>query len=64
MKWEKLGKIFDPKDFKLPNNCIDYAQSPQTIVFDNYIRIFFSTRERDITGKFLSHIAYVDFTKD
>ncbi|MDX2219906.1 MAG: hypothetical protein SF172_12860 [Burkholderiales bacterium] len=28
------------------------------------VRIFFSTRERDHTGKFLSHIAFVDFGRD
>jgi len=63
MKWKKLGKIFDPTDYTLPNNCVEFAQSPQTLVFDNFIRIYFSTRERDTSGKFLSHIAFVDFDK-
>jgi hypothetical protein len=63
MKWKKLGKIFDPTKFNLTNNCVEYAQSPQALVFDDFVRIYFSTREKDNTGKFLSHISYVDFDK-
>lgn len=64
MKWKKLGKIFDPTAHKLNNNCKEFAQSPQVLVFDDFVRIYFSTRERDVaTGKFLSHIAYVDMDK-
>lgn len=63
MKWKKLGKIFDPREHKLLNNCFEFAQSPQTLVFDSFVRIYFSTREKDKTGKYLSHIAFVDFDK-
>lgn len=64
MKWEKLGKIFDPTQHKLANNCQFYAQSPQAIVFDEFVRIYFSTRETEKNGKYLSHISFVDFDKD
>ena len=65
MKWKKLGNIFNPTQHTLPNNCKEFAQSPQTLVFDNFVRIYFSTREKDITtGKFLSHIAFVDMDKN
>ena len=64
MKWKKLGKIFNPTEHKLANNCFEYAQSPQTIVFDNFVRIYFSTREKDETGKFLSHVSFVDMDKN
>ncbi len=61
-RWRKLGKIFDPADFKLPNRCRQFAQSPQALVFDDFVRIYFSTREvEDGTGMYLSHVAYVDF---
>jgi hypothetical protein len=63
MKWKKLGKIFDPTQYKLPNNCLEFAQSPQTLVFHDFVRIYFSTRELDKTGKYLSHVAFVDFDK-
>lgn len=65
MKWRKLGQIFDPREHRLASNCIEFAQSPQVLVFDDFVRVYFSTRERDVaTGKFLSHMAYAEFTKD
>jgi hypothetical protein len=64
MKWIKLGKIFDPSGHVLPNNCFGFAQSPQALVLDDRVRIYFSTRERDAVGKFLSHVAFVDFDKN
>lgn len=64
MRWEKLGKLFDPRDHQLPNHCVEYAQSPQVLLIDGFVRIYFSTRQRDPkNGKFLSHIAYVDFDR-
>ena len=64
MKWRKLRKIFDPTEYELPNNCKEYAQSPQTLIFDNFVRIYFSTRQRDFSsGKFLSHISFIDVDK-
>lgn len=64
MKWRKLGKIFDPTEHELPNNCVEFAQSPQTLVLDDRVRVYFSTRERDSVGKYLSHIAFADFSRD
>lgn len=64
MKWKKLGKIFDPTEHQLPNNCFQFAQSPQVLVSDNFVRIYFTTREVEPTGKYLGHIAFVDFDKD
>lgn len=63
MKWKKLGKIFDPTEHKLSHNCYEYAQSPQALIFDDFIRIYFSTREKDKYGKYLSHISFVDMDK-
>lgn len=65
MKWKKLGKIFDPTQHKLPNNCEQFAQSPQALVFDHFVRIYFSTRAVDnASGKYLSHIAFADMKKN
>ena len=65
MNWKKLGKIFDPTQHKLPNNCVQFAQSPQALVFDDFVRIYFSTRSLDKSaGKYLSHIAFVDMQKN
>ena len=64
MKWSKLGKIFDPTEHRLQNNCLEFAQSPQALVLSDRVRIYFSTRERDSVGKYLSHVAFVDFDKN
>jgi hypothetical protein len=64
MKWKKLGKIFDPTEHALPNRCVEFAQSPQALVLDDRVRVYFSTRERDNVGKYLSHVAYAEFTRD
>lgn len=64
MEWEPLGKIFDPTEHALPHGCREFAQSPQALVCDDYVRIYFSTRSVDASGKFLSHVAYVDMQKD
>lgn len=65
MKVEKLGKIFDPRDYRLPEGCISHAQSPQALVTDDGVRIYFSTRSADAQGgKFRSRIAYVEMDRD
>lgn len=64
MKWKKLGKIFDPTEHALPNRCMEFAQSPQALVLADRVRVYFSTRERDSVGKYLSHVAYADFSRD
>ena len=63
MKWIKLGQIFSPIEHALPNHCVEFAQSPQVLIFDDFVRIYFSTREKDATGKYLSHIAFVEMDK-
>jgi hypothetical protein len=65
MKWIKHGKIFDPTSHQLPNLCVQFAQSPQALVFDDFVRIYFSTRAIDpVNSKYLSHIAFVDMKKN
>lgn len=65
MKWTKLGKVFDPTEHELPNRCDYYAQSPQALVLDDRVRVYFSTRPKvGDDGKYLSHVAYVDMSKD
>jgi hypothetical protein len=65
VRWKKLGKIFDPTRFSLPNGCAQFAQSPQALVFREFVRIYFSARSVDPrNGKYLSHIAFVDMAKN
>lgn len=63
MKWTKRGLIFQPSQHVLPNGCSEFAQSPQALVCEDYVRVYFSTRRREANGNFLSHIAFVDFDK-
>ncbi|CAN7608541.1 hypothetical protein [Devosia sp. LjRoot3] len=65
MRWKKLGQIFDTRKHGLPEGRVGFAQSPQTLVFKDFLRIYFSTRSLDVaSGKYLSHIAFVDVEKD
>ena len=64
MRWTRLGKIFDPTEHALPNGGAQFAQSPQALVFSDFVRVYFSTRAVDTSGKFLSHIAFVEMSKD
>lgn len=64
MKWKKCGRIFDPTQHALPNGCVQFAQSPQALVFDDFVRIYFSTRALDSNGKYLSHVAFVEMKKN
>lgn len=64
MRWRKLGRIFDPSAYDLPNRCTEFAQAPQALVFPDFVRLFFSTRSIEArTGKYLSHVAFVDMDR-
>jgi hypothetical protein len=65
MRWQKKGLILDLLNKDFFKGKLEFAQSPQTLIFDNFIRIYFSTRKKDsITNKYLSFIYFVDFDKD
>ena len=64
MRIKRLGQIFNPTQHELPLGCKEYAQSPQVLEFESFLRIYFSTRAKDETEKFLSHVAYVDVERD
>jgi len=63
-QWTKQGQIYDPAKHILNGKPGLFAQSPQTLVFDDFIRIYFSTRVVDpLNGKYISHVAYIDMDK-
>lgn len=65
MRWRKQGRIFDPARHGLPAGCVGFAQSPQALVFDDFVRVYFSTRSVDpANGKYLSRVAFVDLGTD
>lgn len=63
MKSVKIGRnngyIFNPEEYGLL-----YAKSPQAIVFENFVRIYFCSCEIDIQGKYLSYVSYIDMDKN
>lgn len=59
-----MGMIFEVGKASLPSTICGYAQSPQALVFADFIRIYFSAREVDESGKFISRVLYADFSKD
>lgn len=58
MRWEKLGRIFLPSNFEL-----NYAKSPQAVVMDDFVRIYFSCCRSD-GDKVITVPKYADYTKD
>jgi len=64
MKWTKLGQIFDFEKSPFAQRFISHAQSPQAIVFDDFVRIYFTTRIKDTPTSFISVPQYADYTKD
>ncbi len=64
MKWQKLGQIFDFEKSPFKDRYVSHAQSPQALVLEDRVRIYFSTRTVDAPGQFLSHVQYVDYDLD
>ena len=63
-RWEKLGKIFNPVENKISPWLEEYAQSPSTLTFDDFIRVYFSCRsKRDENGANISRSTYIDLDK-
>lgn len=65
MRWNKLGRVFNPVDIAdRPEWMDEYAQAPATLVFDDFVRVYFSCRpKRDADGQFVSYSAYVDLDR-
>lgn len=62
--WKKLGKIFDPRDYSGNSWLHEYAQAPATLIFDDFVRVYFSCRPPiDKNGQFVSYSAFVDLDR-
>lgn len=64
MQWRKHGIIFDPQGYDLVDGCTDFAKSPQAIVHDDFVRVYFTSQKKTNDGKWLSCPQYVDFSRD
>ncbi len=63
-KWKKLGRVFDPRDHQGLPWLDEFAQAPSTLIFDDFVRVYFSCRPpRDENGQFVSYSAFVDLDR-
>jgi hypothetical protein len=63
LRWKKLGRIFDFAASPVADDHVSHAQSPQAVVFPEFVRIYFSTRTLSPNGKPVSHVRFVDFDR-
>ncbi len=62
--WEKLGKVFDPTTVTGRPWLKEFAQAPATLVFDDFVRVYFSCRPpADSAGQYVSYSAFVDLDR-
>lgn len=62
--WKKLGKVFTPQAVTDRSWLKEFAQAPATLVFDDFVRVFFSCRPpMDAKGQYVSYSAYVDLDR-
>jgi predicted GH43/DUF377 family glycosyl hydrolase len=62
--WQKLGKVFTPQAVEGRSWLREFAQAPATLIFDEFVRIYFSCRPPpDENGQYVSYSAYVDLDR-
>lgn len=63
--WEKKGLIFDPtKCSERPSWRWNFAQGENTLLFDDFIRVYICCREKpNELGQTVSRVSYVDLSK-
>lgn len=63
-RWKKLGKVFTPQEVKGRAWLKEFAQAPATLLFDDFVRVYFSCRPPpDENGQYVSYSAYVDLDR-
>jgi len=58
VRWKKYGQIFVPQE-----HGMEYAKSPQAVVFEDFVRVYFSACKKD-GEKLISYVCFADFSKD
>lgn len=62
--WEKLGKLFDPKDLPNESWMKAFAQSPSVLIDDNRVRVYFCSRPAPSPdGMYTSHLSFIDLDR-
>ena len=63
-RWKKLGRVFNPQDVKGVPWLDTFAQAPATLLFDDFVRVYFSCRPPpDSNGQYVSRSAFVDLSR-
>ena len=63
--WKKKGRVFIPQDFTDIDWLKNFAQAPSVLIFDDFIRVYFSCRPLpDENNQYVSYSAYVDLKRD
>lgn len=64
--WEKKGLIFNPEKCEVrPSWRWNFAQGENTLLFDDFIRVYICCREKpNSKGQTVSRITYVDLSKE
>lgn len=63
-EWKKLGRVFNPQDIQGKDWMREFAQAPSVLIFDDFIRIYFSCRPfPDKNGQYVSYSGYVDLDR-
>ncbi len=64
--WEKKGIVFNPEECaERPFWRWNFAQGENTLLFDNFIRVYFCCREKpNEAGQTLSRVSYVDVSRE
>ncbi len=64
-RWKKLGRVFNPQEIKGKSWIKEYAQAPSVLIFDKFIRVYFSCRPLpDENGQYVSYSAFIDLNRD
>ena len=65
MKWRKLGLKFSFNKYQhlINKKYVGFTQSPQVLVIEDRIRVYYCTRSIDNQSKYRSHVQFVDFDK-
>lgn len=63
--WHKRGHLFNPEALVARPDWMDaFAQAPAVLVFDTFVRVYFSCRPApDASGQYVSRAAYVDLDR-
>jgi predicted GH43/DUF377 family glycosyl hydrolase len=64
-KWQKMGRVFNPAEIQNKYFLKEFSQAPSTIVFDDFVRVYFSCRPTpDSSGQYVSYSAFIDLDRN